>query len=134
MIKKHQLEPLFQALSIGAYITDACEHADISRDAYYEHIKKDPKFQRRVEKAILASKMSALATVRRAFKTHWQSAGWFLERKWPNEFSLRINHAGTAGKPIGVSHDFGKIDEKTLVTIAAKLDAVLRPPQPRNKT
>jgi hypothetical protein len=42
--------------------------------------------------------------------TKWQASAWILERRWPEEFSLRteVKHTGASGGPVEFTVDIGK--------------------------
>jgi hypothetical protein len=81
---------------------DAYTYAGVSRDWYYDELKKNPVFRARVEQAKTERKMRALAIIMKAAKKNWSAAGWFLERTYQDEFALKTRHeiGGPGGRPI----------------------------------
>jgi len=81
------LKMLKEAFSIGGDITEACAYAEISRDAYYDYIKKNPEFSDKVElwqsKPILLSRQTMMTSIKGG---NTQDAKWMLEKKRAKEF------------------------------------------------
>lgn len=70
------------AFSHDLTVEEACELAKISKDAYYERIKKDPKFADEMESAQLIPMIVAKQTVMKAIKDgNVNVALRFLERR-----------------------------------------------------
>lgn len=94
---------IFQAFKIGVTKdVDAYTYAAVSRDWFYDELKKNPEFAAKVEEAKVERKMRALAVIMKAAKTNWSAAGWFLERTYQEEFAIKQRHevSGPGGKPI----------------------------------
>ena len=70
---------LEQAFSIGCNVSQACIHADISRDTFYSFIKKNKKFSDRFkllqQKPILQAKLTIYKNLEDP-----KIAAWYLER------------------------------------------------------
>lgn len=96
---------LEEAFKIGATPTEACNYANISRDAYYDRLKKDQTFSDRMDSAkewpILAMKK---VVVQKAVGGDEKSAMWYLERKKKDEFAPRQELSGPEGLPLGYIH------------------------------
>jgi len=90
---------LEEAFAIGASVAEACMYADITRETYYQWIKKNPKFSDRVEALQLKPTLKARQTVVKALDNP-DMAMKYLERKHKGEFSIRTEHTGENGKPI----------------------------------
>ena len=76
------------AFSVGANISQACLVAGISRDTYYDYIKKNVRYADRFEqlrqKPVLAAKKRVVDAIVEENDT--STAKWFLERKCKEEF------------------------------------------------
>jgi hypothetical protein len=74
----------------GLNKTECCEYAGISRDSFYEYLKKHPDFSDRIE--VLQSHPSMKAKINisdRIEKGDVEMSKWYLERKNRDEFSLK---------------------------------------------
>jgi len=102
MVKREQIDKLLQYLRAGMNITDSCDMVDISRDTFYKRQKKDSQFAKAVNKAGLECKLRNIAIIQKAAEVSWQAAGWWLERKYSNEFALKNIQElrGEGGQPI----------------------------------
>lgn len=68
---------------------DACTIARINRISVYRRRDKDPKFAADMDAAMLVTKARAVRLVRKAMASQWQAGAWWLERKSPDEFSIK---------------------------------------------
>ncbi|CUU34460.1 Homeodomain-like domain-containing protein [Armatimonadetes bacterium GXS] len=97
-IRARARKAILQSLSQGATISQACASAGVSRRAFYDWLKNDPRFAEAVE--IAQGKLIALAegvvldAIRRG---DLKAAAWWLERRVPEyrpphlQPRLRIN-------------------------------------------
>jgi hypothetical protein len=76
------------AFSVGANVTEACLVAAISRDTYYDFIKKMPmiadRFKELQQKPILAAKKRVVDAIVEDNDT--ATARWYLERRCKDEY------------------------------------------------
>ena len=117
-----KVERLIEALTLGDFIEEACQYANIDQATYYRWLQKGRDIERRADageaitpeesshrelcealkEAELKGQHAALATIRRAAKEGtWQAAAWLLERrnkKWSN----RTEVTGPDGGPVQV--------------------------------
>ena len=132
MIKKGQIDKIFECIKLGVRnVTDICMWADVSTVWYYQKLKDDAKFAKRIEKAMLERKVRAITIIQKAAITRWPAAAWFLERTHPEEFALHYK-AQLTGKneaPLYPVMDLSKMDEKALEKLGERLDAIIRPQQ-----
>ena len=77
-----------KALEKGLSIGDAMNFCGVSRDTYYDWIKK-PEFAQQVKKAELSCKYRNIQLIQKAAIDTWQAAAWWLERKYFDEFGLK---------------------------------------------
>ena len=90
---------LEQAFAIDATVAEACSYADISRDSFYDYLKREPAFSDRIEELRQRPVLKARQTIVKALDTPG-SAQWYLGRKAKNEFAERIEKTGAGGEPI----------------------------------
>ena len=106
MIKKVQYEILFEAIKYGLNITDSCRKASISKDTYFRKLKRDKKFEDRVEKALIEFKQRLIISIQKAGldPARWTAHAWMLERKFPDEFGIRqkVEHSGNVDDPLRI--------------------------------
>jgi hypothetical protein len=93
---------LEQAFAIDATVEEACSYASISRDAFYDYLKREPKFSDRITDLRQRPVLAARQTIVTAVKTQPESAKWYLERKRKAEFAQRNEHTGPDGVPLVV--------------------------------
>lgn len=71
-------------------ISEACDHADISRETYYNHINSSEEFSDKMERAQSDLKRKAKIVVANAIEEgNIGQAQWFLERRAKEEYSLK---------------------------------------------
>jgi hypothetical protein len=94
---------LIDAFNVDMNVTQACHQAGISRDTYYEWIKKDPVLSDRFEKAQTSTKRLAKSTLRMKLqKEHEElktndnadipTTRWWSERRMKDEFSTKTEN------------------------------------------
>lgn len=83
------LDKLEEAFSWGCSDVEACLHADISVDALYKYIKKNPRFGIHKESLKKRPTLTARRTVVASLPEDNDMALKYLERKEKREFSLR---------------------------------------------
>lgn len=88
-IKGETLKAILKSIEVGMNITDACELAGIDRTTFYEWKKKEPTAHDQLRKTELRAKKRNITLINSAALTDWRAAAWTLERKFPNEYSLR---------------------------------------------
>jgi hypothetical protein len=78
----------------GLSTTEACRRALVSYAGFRGHVARKPSYQKRIRKAEAIRdqvwRSDAIDAVRSAFGKNWASAMTFLERRYPNEFALRV--------------------------------------------
>jgi hypothetical protein len=86
-------EKILRHLRIGAYVETAAAAAGISRDTFYDWLKRGAngkapyaEFSAAVDQALAESEARDLATILAASKTQWQAAAWRLERRFPDRY------------------------------------------------
>ena len=80
---------LEEAFSIGCSIAEACAYADIAVNSYYEFIKLNPDYPKRIEQLRQLPTVVARNSVTSGMKNSGELALKYLERKLPEEFSLK---------------------------------------------
>lgn len=76
-------------LAAGLTVKDTLNSIGLNHDSYYQWLKKYPEFAEKVEKASLSLKKYHIENITRASTKSWQASAWWLERKHPEEFSLK---------------------------------------------
>ena len=89
-------------LKAGATIKMACKIAGISRQTFYNWMRKHRDFELKVNQAIVESEMMALNLILSHAERDWKAAAWFLERRFPDEWgkTTRIETETEGGSKI----------------------------------
>ena len=95
---------LEQAFAIDASVEEACSYADISRNTFYEWLKRNPQYQDRIAELRERPVLKARQTIVKALDNP-QHAQWYIARKRKKEFAERIEQTGVDGKAIQISFD-----------------------------
>lgn len=77
---------LEQAFAIDCTVEEACSYANISRDAFYDYLKKEPPFSDRIEELRQHPVLKARQTVSDKLGESYQNAMDYLKRKKRDEF------------------------------------------------
>lgn len=85
--EKTVVAKLEEAFAIGATATEACVYADISRDALYRYLRKNPEFRNRIKLLRRIPILLAKKTVVDGIQKDCRLAFKFLESKCPEEFA-----------------------------------------------
>ncbi len=98
---------LIKKLALGHTDKDACALVGVGVSTFYEWTngsgegkkrrEPDLEFAEEVKKARISSKDLHLANIRRVAikKGQWFASAWFLERRFPEEYALRIKTENT---------------------------------------
>ena len=74
----------------GLNVTECCHYADISRQAFYDYLEKNPDFTDRIEELKSNPSTKAKLNVVEAIENgDTDLSKWWLERKNKDEFSLK---------------------------------------------
>lgn len=92
---------LEQAFAIDASVEEACSYADISRNTFYEWLKRNPEYQDRIDELRERPILKARQTIVKSLDNP-QHAQWYLTRKKKKEFAERIEQTGAEGGAIQV--------------------------------
>ena len=86
-------EKILRHLRIGAYVETAAACVGISRDTFYQWMKKGARgqkpyvaFAQAVDQALAESEARDLGTILKASQASWQAAAWRLERRFPDRY------------------------------------------------
>lgn len=107
---------LEHAFAIDSSVEEACSYADISRNTFYEHLKRNPQFQDRIDELRQRPVLKARQTVVQALDQP-SHAHWYLSRKKKLEFAERVEKTGAEGKDL-IPEEF---DNEKLERLAALL-------------
>jgi len=103
---KERVEKITQALSDGQGRVRACKIAGIHYDTFTEWMRRKPEFSEAVKKAEATGndKIKDICQRRIIEDKSWQSAAWWLERNYPDQYSLKQRHDITSdGKALGLN-------------------------------
>ncbi|MFN3323431.1 MAG: hypothetical protein ACK5AZ_08045 [Bryobacteraceae bacterium] len=93
---------IVDAINAGGFIETSVTLAGISRDTFYEWLKRGNReksgiyrdFTDAIKKALASAETHYMALIGRAAKTQWQAAAWMLERRfrqnWAKSSDLTI--------------------------------------------
>lgn len=114
---------LTAALRAGHSRSTACLLAGIGRRTFYDHYKSIRTFRTAIKRAEARPKRRWLACIERAAKDpkHWPAAAWLLERRWPEEFALRVHRALEKEREAMLSELRAMVDQKTFTEVAHAL-------------
>lgn len=74
----------------GLNVTECCHYADISRNAFYEFLKKNPDFEDRIEELRSTPSAKAKLNIAEAIENgDTDLSKWWLERRNKDEFSTK---------------------------------------------
>ncbi len=86
-----KLAVLIAAIEHGFSLIESLQQAALSDDAYRRLIKKSPKFRQEITAAKMKLVMLARSSVARSINEgDMATVRWYLERKCPEEFSMRV--------------------------------------------
>lgn len=84
------VDKLIEVISAGGSDKDAYTLAGISHEAFYNWLEKHSEFREKVTRARAENKVSHIQNIKTASKTDWRASGWWLERRWPEEFAQQL--------------------------------------------
>lgn len=112
-ITKHLIETIRTAILAGAYVETAACYAGISKETFYQWLKKGAAaksgiyadFSDAIKKAMAEAELRDVMVINRAAANSWQAAAWKLERKYPSRWGVRarLDLAGD-DKPIIIQY------------------------------
>lgn len=74
----------------GLNVTECCHYADISRQAFYDYLEKNPDFSDRIEELKSSPSTRAKLNVVEAIEAgDTEISKWWLERRNKEEFSIK---------------------------------------------
>lgn len=79
---------ILELVATGLTRDDACEVAGIHRASLYRWLK-DATYATQLTQAEMHNKLRCMTLVQNAGKRNWRAAAWWLERKYPLEFSMK---------------------------------------------
>lgn len=96
VITPEVIAKLEQAFAIDCTVEEACSYADISRDAFYDYLKKVPAFSDRIAELRQRPVLKARQTIVNKISESYQNAMDYMKRKRRGEFgdSTDITTAG----------------------------------------
>ena len=103
---KERVKKITQALCDGQGRVRACKIAGIRYDTFMEWMRSKPEFSEAVKKAEATGndKIKDICQRRIIEDKSWQSAAWWLERNYPDQYSLKQRHDITSdGKALGLN-------------------------------
>lgn len=120
--KKQRLTPeiknkLVEIIAAGHTKQTACESIGIAPSTLYSWIARGERRKSKlcielveeIRKAEAKAKMLFVETIKKATEKNWQAAAWLLERRWPDEFAIRLKqdlqHSGKIVIKVGKELD-----------------------------
>lgn len=89
-ITESVVNKLEEGFAMGFTDSEACLYADISRQTFYDYLKKNPEFADRKEHLKDQPKMKAKINIVKSIqKGDVTDSKWYAERKSKDEFSLK---------------------------------------------
>ena len=113
----------------GSTQKDASYLSNIHIDTFHDWMNNKPEFSESIKKAHAKFKEQLITTVKKASSNSWQAAAWILERRYKEDYALRVENTGKDGEPLQVQKalvNLDKLDDESLKTLAeltAKLDS-----------
>jgi len=83
---------LLDALKVGHTDKDSYTLAGVGHDFFYSLIRKDTEFSEDVKKARLKAKDQCIKIIMSAASKTWTAAAWYLERRFKDEYSIKVNN------------------------------------------
>lgn len=90
---------LEQAFAIDCTVEEACSYAEVSRDAFYEFLKRNPTYADKIAELRLRPVLKARQTVVTKLGENYGNAMDYLKRKKKLEFGDNVD-VTSGGKPI----------------------------------
>lgn len=85
-----RVERLLQALRLGNTRRAATRFAEIDSSTFYRWLERSPSFRAQVEQAEADAEVRFMGRIATAAAAGtWQSAAWWLERRYPADFGQR---------------------------------------------
>jgi len=86
---------IVDAISAGGFIETAVTLAGVSKDTFYQWLKRGNReksgiyrdFTDSIKKALATAETHYMALIGRAAKTQWQAAAWMLERRFRHNWA-----------------------------------------------
>lgn len=135
-------DKILEAVRAGAYVETAVKAAGVSKQTFYNWLKRGNREKKRlakntrarmrkreapyvefvdaIQKTFAEAELRDLVLIGIAAKTQWQAAAWRLERKFPQRYARRERHeiSGPRGKPIPIvtaeTADLEKLSDQEL--------------------
>ena len=86
------VDALVEALCHGLSVSAACGIVGIERTTFYNWKKEHPEFREAIDGARPILESNMLARITQASHDDWRAAAWILERRYPEDFSLKRTH------------------------------------------
>tara|TARA_Y100001973_G_scaffold99763_1_gene159497 strand:- start:164 stop:574 length:411 start_codon:yes stop_codon:yes gene_type:complete len=83
------VDALIESLSEGLTITASCGLVGIDRTTFYKWKQNYPEFKKAVDGARPIIEANMLQKIKDQAQTDWRAAAWILERRFPEDFSLK---------------------------------------------
>lgn len=95
-------------LKLGVTDDVACDYAEINPATFYRHLASDENFARKIRQAKNYARIAAGNVVLKAIieGNDVQTAKWWLEKKYPNEFGGTANL--NLGVQVNIKQEFNK--------------------------
>jgi hypothetical protein len=120
--RKTKLTPELQAdivkcIEAMQSYTSTCHYCGISQDSFTRWMQNKADFADAVKKAEAKVRIALMKDIKEAGKKQWQAMAWILERRFPDEFALKVKHTGNEGGPVEHKHSLSAEDRALLEDI-----------------
>lgn len=97
VITKANIQKLEEVFKLGVTDKIACNYGQISESTFYAHLKKNDNFRSRIERARHYARIKSSSVIVEAIeKKDVSTAKWWLEKRYPQEFSSLRNQINVA--------------------------------------
>lgn len=84
------VDKLIEVIAAGGSDKDAYLVVGIAHETFYNWLEKHDDFREKVTRARAANKVAHIQNIKTASATDWRASGWWLERRWPEEFAQQL--------------------------------------------
>jgi hypothetical protein len=113
---------ILESIAKGLKQKDAAILAGISEDTLSRWKSENADFAGKVRQKEIENKKRYIEIILEASKTSWQAAAWWLERNYPDEFSLKAEYRVKVDQGRSISDVLDELESENDVARMAKLE------------